>query len=211
MKPLSRATIFFVAPLLISAVTSAAISADLSPYAGQQTREVKALSPQDREDLMKGRGMGLAKVGELNGYPGPAHILDMASQLKLTPEQGKSVASIMERMANAAKPLGTDIINRERQLQSQFVAGTITKAELTSETETIGALYGRLRSIHLAAHLEAKRVLTPEQVALYSEIRGYGSTDTAAIHGGMPGHHDMDMSKSHCDDAHVDHHAANAC
>jgi hypothetical protein len=42
-------------------------------YAGQQTRAIKALSSQEEQDLRLGRGMGLAKAAELNGYPGPMH------------------------------------------------------------------------------------------------------------------------------------------
>ena len=41
-----------------------------SPYAGEQGREIKALSTKDIDDLTQGRGMGLAKAAELNRYPG---------------------------------------------------------------------------------------------------------------------------------------------
>jgi hypothetical protein len=44
-----------------------------SPYVGQEYREIKALSTQEISDYISGRGMGLAKAAELNGYPGPAH------------------------------------------------------------------------------------------------------------------------------------------
>jgi hypothetical protein len=42
-----------------------------SPYAGMQTRPIKALSAEQVADLKAGRGMGLAMAAELNGYPGP--------------------------------------------------------------------------------------------------------------------------------------------
>jgi hypothetical protein len=42
-----------------------------TPYAGQQTGTIKALSDEDITALLKGDGMGFAKVAELNGYPGP--------------------------------------------------------------------------------------------------------------------------------------------
>ena len=42
-----------------------------SPYAGQESRAIKALSDSEIDDLANGRGMGLAKAGELNGYPSP--------------------------------------------------------------------------------------------------------------------------------------------
>lgn len=46
-------------------VAATAVSAE-SPYAGQQTREVKALSTQEVDDYLNGRGMGFAKAAELN-------------------------------------------------------------------------------------------------------------------------------------------------
>jgi hypothetical protein len=58
-----------------------------SPYASQESREIKSLSPQEASDLLAGKGMGFAKAAELNGYPGPAHVLELAAQLQLTPEQ----------------------------------------------------------------------------------------------------------------------------
>ncbi|MBT3972460.1 MAG: hypothetical protein HOE99_01485, partial [Acidiferrobacteraceae bacterium] len=48
-----------------------------SPYVGQETRVIKSLSAEDIDDLINGRGWGLAKPAELNGVPGPAHLLEM--------------------------------------------------------------------------------------------------------------------------------------
>jgi hypothetical protein len=56
-----------------------------NPYAGQLTRSIKALSPEDIDELRKGAGMGLAKAAELNGYPGPLHVLALTTELRLTP------------------------------------------------------------------------------------------------------------------------------
>jgi len=53
----------------------------LSPYVGQEQREIKSLSPDEVKDYLAGKGMGLAKAAELNHYPGPAHVLELASQL----------------------------------------------------------------------------------------------------------------------------------
>jgi Spy/CpxP family protein refolding chaperone len=35
-------------------------------------------------------------------------------------------------------------------------------------------LQGELRVTHLTAHLEMKKILSPQQVAKYDELRGYG-------------------------------------
>ena len=51
------------------------------PYAGQQVRTIKALSDDDIAALRKGEGMGMARAAELNGYPGPKHVLDSPGSL----------------------------------------------------------------------------------------------------------------------------------
>lgn len=204
---MKRQLLFRLLPglLALSLPLHAALAAAPSPYAGQETRAVKALSPEDMDDLMNGRGMGLAKAGELNGYPGPAHLLDLASELKLTADQLGQIRLLMEGMTAHAKPLGLEIIRRERELEQQFETGSITEAQLASETEAIGNLQGRLRAVHLAAHIEAKRLLTPEQIAGYNKLRGYASASTGMTHPGMPmmqhpgmpAHHGMNPDAAH--------------
>lgn len=77
----------------------------LTPYAGEQARTIKTLSDDDIAALRKGEGMGMAKAAELNGYPGPAHVLALAAPLGLTETQQRKVRTIFERMSAAAKPL----------------------------------------------------------------------------------------------------------
>jgi len=63
--------------ILIGGFPSAAQEADghdhatdlSSPYAGQETREIRTLSEEDIRQLQKGEGWGLAKAAELNGLP----------------------------------------------------------------------------------------------------------------------------------------------
>src|SRR5690242_3488719 len=65
-----------------------------SAYAGMQAREIKALSDQQLAELRAGRGMGMALPAELNGYPGPVHVLELADALGLTPEQRERVRAL---------------------------------------------------------------------------------------------------------------------
>jgi hypothetical protein len=90
--------IFMLAPF-------GAALAQVSPYAGQQTREIKALSAQEIDDLLNARGMALAKAAELNGYPGPLHSLELADKLGLSPEQLRAIKDIKAREEAAARPL----------------------------------------------------------------------------------------------------------
>jgi Spy/CpxP family protein refolding chaperone len=146
-----------------------------SPYAGQQGSEVKALSDGEMTALREGMGMGLAKPAELNHYPGPRHVLDMAEALSLTPAQTKELTAIYDRMHGAAVVLGGQIIAKEKALDDEFASGTIDKSRLADLTSRIGALQAALRAVHLSAHLETKALLTPEQVARYDSLRGYAA------------------------------------
>ena len=55
-----------------------AVAQSHRPYAGLEVRSIKALPEQQIADLRAGRGMGLALAAELNGYPGPMHVLELA-------------------------------------------------------------------------------------------------------------------------------------
>src|SRR5918996_42849 len=100
------------------------------PYAGMQARPVKALSDQQIADLRAGRGMGLALAAELNGYPGPLHVLEHADALGLTAEQRARTQSLFDAMKAEAVPLGERLIAEERDLDQAFAQRTMTGEEL---------------------------------------------------------------------------------
>jgi Spy/CpxP family protein refolding chaperone len=145
-----------------------------TPYAGMQTRAVKALSDKDVADLKAGRGMGLALAAELNGYPGPSHVLDNADALGLTAEQRERTRALFEAMKAEALPVGAQLIEQETRLDQLFATRQITPAVLTTVTAEIGATQGRLRETHLKYHLTMMTVLTAEQIQKYQALRGYG-------------------------------------
>jgi hypothetical protein len=176
MKPWTLSLVF-AATLLVGPV----LAADM-PYAGQQARTIKALSDDDIAALRKGEGMGMAKAAELNGYPGPAHVLQLATQLALTEVQRSDVQNIFDRMSAAAQPLGAELIVQEQALDQLFAKGEITPDRLTGATAAIAELQGRLRSVHLAAHLETRSLLTGDQLALYPQLRDYGDPQAPAGH-----------------------------
>jgi hypothetical protein len=157
------------------------LAADM-PYARQQARTIKALSDEDITALRNGEGMGMAKAAELNGYPGPKHVLTLAAQLGLTEDLQRQVAAIFDRMSAAAEPLGAGLIAREQTLDQLFAQREITRERLAAETAAIGELQGRLRSVHLAAHMETRALLQPDQIARYEQLRGYADPATPAQH-----------------------------
>jgi Spy/CpxP family protein refolding chaperone len=146
---------------------------------------LQALSPDAIQGLLEGRGMGLAKAAELNSYPGPKHVLEMADSLKLTPEQRAAVQKSHDEMKATAVALGKEIVDLERQLNHAFASTTIDARRLAELTSSIAERQGKLRYAHLAAHLTTRGELTPEQIKAYDLARGYGS-DKPAAH---TGHH----------------------
>jgi len=165
-----------------------AIAAAPSPYAGQEGRAIKALSPHEIEDLRAGRGMGLAKVAELNSYPGPAHVLELAEELRLTTAQQRIVEARREHMSAEARRLGAAILEEERTLDTAFATSRITPDDLRERTLRIGELQGRLRASHLAAHLDVRAALAPDQIAAYDRLRGYNARDHDRPGGHAGGH-----------------------
>src|SRR6266849_3579115 len=71
---MNRMVIF--APIALALSLGTASAQSQQPYAGLQTRPIKAISEQQIADLKAGRGMSLALAAELNGYPGPKHVLE---------------------------------------------------------------------------------------------------------------------------------------
>jgi Spy/CpxP family protein refolding chaperone len=148
-------------------------AAQASPYAGQEARAIKSLSGQEQQAWLEGQGQGLAKAAELNGYPGPMHVLELAAPLRLTPDQAAATSDLMQRHKAAARSLGGQLVEAERQLDLAFREKRATEAEVERLTLQIGALQARIRSEHLRTHISQTALLTPEQVTRYSELRGY--------------------------------------
>jgi hypothetical protein len=162
----------------LAVLTSAqAQHAPASPYSGWEHRAVKALSDQQIADLRAGRGMGLALSAELNGYPGPVHVLELGDQLRLTSEQRTRVQELHAAMQAEAIPLGERLIAQEADLERQFATKSVTPVSLQAATAEIGATQGALRLAHLRYHISTLDVLTPGQVRRYGELRGYQASE----------------------------------
>jgi hypothetical protein len=158
-----------------------------SPYAGQQSRVVKSLSMQDIDGLRSGAGAGYAKAAELNGYPGPAHVLELAQQLQLDPAQQEATKLLLGAHKARAATLGAALIDAEAALDRLFADRTAEAASVDRATAQVGAMQARLRAEHLKTHLAQTALLTPEQVRRYALLRGYGeaaapSSDPHRLH-----------------------------
>jgi hypothetical protein len=146
-----------------------------SPYADFTDREIKALSGAEIEGLLNGDGLGMALPAELNGYPGPKHVLELGDMLDLSPDQVREVTTIFEEMSTEAKSIGEQIVELERELDRSFADGTITEERLDERVAAIAETRGMLRAVHLRAHLRVRAMLTESQRQHYERARGYGS------------------------------------
>lgn len=170
-----------------------------SPYSGQESRDIKALSRDDIEGLLAGSGTpfnGMAKPAELNGYPGPRHVLDAhdAGQFDLSNEQRDQIEALYEEMRNEAIELGTQIIDTEKDIDDRFAGKTMTNEILQDKVTENAELYGKLRVVHLKTHLSMVDVLSPQQVDQYNEMRRYTSGTPCD---NIPEGHDPEMWKLH--------------
>lgn len=175
---------FVVAAALIAAGPALAAS----PYAGLETRDIKAVAPERIDDLLAGRGAGYALSAELNGYPGPRHVLDLAEELGLTPVQIGRASALFDAMEAEAKALGAALVAQEHELESLFRHGAIDEATLATKTAEIGAIEARLRATHLKYHLRMSGLLDKTQRAAYDRLRGYAATAGDARDGHGHGH-----------------------
>jgi Spy/CpxP family protein refolding chaperone len=173
---------------------ASAFASDM-PYAGQQTRAIKALSDQEVSDYVEGRGMGSSKAAELNHYPGPAHVLADSSRLELTNRQKAETQSVFDAMSAVAKRSGAAIVAKEAELDALYASGQAAPGAIKDLVTELARLQAEFRYAHLSAHLAMRTILTPEQISRYDEMRGYAamapssssSTEAAPAHQRM--HH----------------------
>ena len=139
----SSAQRFAIISIVLSALSACAAS---SAYVGQESRAIKALSAQDVRGLLEGQGMGLPRAAELNGYPGPMHVLELARPLALTQAQHTVTQALMSRHKAEARALGAQLVEAERALDSAFAARTIDPVSLERLLGDIGRLQAAVRA-----------------------------------------------------------------
>lgn len=153
----------------------------MSKYIGQENRKIKLLSSEDIESLETGTGDafgGLAKLAELNGYPGPRHVLDLGKEVGLTTVQKENIIIIYNDMKREALKLGQEILQIEKTANELFANKSISDSELQRLIIKSAENYGKLRYIHLTTHLKMIDILSQEQITLYNTLRGYNTTTT---------------------------------
>jgi len=163
------------------------------PYAGFESRQIKSLSDSDLKQLREGSGWGLALPAELNGRPGPAHLLELKDQLQLTPEQVTKIEALHADMKREAIAAGERFISAERALSVAFETPDLDNAQLEALLKEAGAARAALRLVHLKRHIDTPPLLTAHQIQRYQILRGNTSDPCTNI----PDGHNADMWKKH--------------
>lgn len=176
-----------LAATLLTGFGMAAADTVKSPYVGLQHRPTKALSQEEISSLRAGRGMSQALAAELNGHPGPRHVLDLADRMELTAAQRAHTQNIFDAMQARSSALGREVLVLEAKLDEQFRAQEPDADAIEAVTVEIGRLRGALRAAHLLAHLQMDAILSPEQRYRYAELRGYNAAQSSH-NGGGKGH-----------------------
>lgn len=175
MKAIAGRRWLGVTPIIATVFITQALAAtnEHGPYAGWQHRDIKALSRQQVDDLLNGRGMSLALAAELNGFPGPKHVLEHAVALQLEPAQLSHTRTLMRRMKAEATSLGREIVDLEASLDRFFATSTVDEKELARILRHIATARGNLRLVHLKYHLAMRALLSKSQITKYRRLRGY--------------------------------------
>jgi hypothetical protein len=166
-----------VALALALLASPAAAQSTIPPGRADEHSGVRGLSPREIDDLASGRGLGLARAADLNGYPGPRHVLDAATsgELRLAPPQREAIERVFADMSAEARRLGAAVLAEEAALEETFRAGRAEPADLESRLGRLAALQAALRGVHLVAHLRTRNLLDERQIARYQELRGHAT------------------------------------
>ena len=176
-----------VVMLLVVALQTPAAAATNS-YAGEENREIKALSPEEVEGYLAGKGMGFAKAAELNNYPGPLHVLQLAEELRLSENQRAKSEELFRSMQQEVRQLGARFVAKERELDRLFASKKADEPRLHSLLQEIAVLGAAIRESHLRAHLTQLKILSDRQIDRYAKLRGYDTAGAEEANGERHSH-----------------------
>lgn len=150
-----------------------------SPYVGFETREVKTMPPERQEGLRRGASLGYGLAAELNGYPSPVQVVELADQLGLDAEQKTRVRAIADKLRKDAIAAGEALLAAEAHIDRLFQLKQVSPDRIEAQTAVAAGQEARLRAIHLNAHLATRELLNPEQIESYQRLKVYVREDKA--------------------------------
>ena len=131
------------------------------------------LAGADRRSAYR-QGGWVCAFGRTQRLSGSArHVLDLADELELTPDQRQATERLFARMQAQAIPHGEALLEGERALEVLFREGRAEDRAIATLTAEIGALEARLRATHLKYHVDMAKLLSAHQRVAYDRLRGY--------------------------------------
>ncbi len=127
--------------------------------------------PSDHDMLLAGAETGEIRPAEANWYPSPTRALELEKELRLTEAQKKTLKEAADEARPRAIELGKRIVGVEGELNDAFRSGMVSEQSIKDDADQIGRLRGKLRAVFLTARLKARRILTPEQLNIYKNLK----------------------------------------
>lgn len=152
-----------------------------TPYAGFEQRAIKSLSEEDIAQIRQGGGWGLALPAELNGKPGPAHLLELSDELGLTADQIDAITALYQEMRAEAIAAGDRFIAAEAALSTAFAGSDLSQDALRKLLAEAADARAALRFVHLSKHLSTPQMLSADQIRKYQILRGYADDPCAKV------------------------------
>ena len=137
-----------------------------------KARHVKALSLQQIKEYLAGADMGYSKPAEVHDFPGPAHVLKVASDIGLNAEQKASAQELLALHKARAREIGERFIDAERELEMLFRSRKVQPAALASAVRRLTRVESEYRLLHLESSRRMRTLLTEEQIVRYALLRG---------------------------------------
>ena len=128
--------------------------------------------PSDRNALLNGLEGDYGKTAEINSYPSPKSLLELATTLNLSSIQKSRLSDIHNSTVARAKQLGKEIVQIENELNQAFQGRIINEKSCADDALQIGRLRGKLRGVILNSHIKAKAVLNDSQLSMYKKLHG---------------------------------------
>jgi enterochelin esterase-like enzyme len=97
-------------------------------------------------------------------------------------------------MNQSAVKFGQQLIELERLLNETFANRAVTKETLREQLSQIENVRKELRFVHQVTHLVTPTILTPHQIKMYNQLRGYAKGSPCD---NVPEGHDAKMWKEH--------------
>jgi Spy/CpxP family protein refolding chaperone len=164
----------------------------------REGRRMKGEAGERRHERM--RGMGHGRMGGMHGKQGMrGRHGAMSEKLNLTDRQKEQMADVHEKAQRQMIPIRSGLAEARLDLRKLMRDESPNQAQIDAAIDRMAKLRADAQKAHVAARLEARSLLTPEQRKQMKGARGMmghgmrgkmgGKMGGEEMQGGMRGHH----------------------